>query len=268
MMQQLNGILLPGGAVCLDEEEAREYPHLSNDCVQAVRCIYDLAMEKNSRGDYFPLWGTCLGFQLLMINAAGSKEVRTDCSRRFEALPLCLSKDFKDSKLCAKLDAEMAARMGVEPFACHQHRFAITESKFRCFHLHRDWHVLATRQDTGDNGGGDFITLVEHRRYPIFGSQFHPERAGYEQLPETSRDTCRAAHNESCIQLAQFFIEAFVDACRGNRNSFASVEVKEQHMISNWQPVDVADHPKTHWLQVYLFQKDVDYPQADSVRLF
>ncbi|KAH8416333.1 hypothetical protein KR222_008624 [Zaprionus bogoriensis] len=276
IMKQVNGVLLPGGAVCLDEEEALQYPQLSNDCVKSARHIYELAMQRNEAGDYFPLWGTCLGFQLLMINAAGSKEVRIDCPPMFTSLPLQFAPDYRDSQLLGQLPAHMAEQMCSEPFACHQHRFAITVGNLRSFRLHHDWHVLATAQWGAGNDGLEadadadadadakrIITLIEHRRFPIFGSQFHPERAAFEQL-FAAPDSCSAAHTSTCIRLAQYFADSFVAACRCNGNSFASAAQKAQHMICNWRPVFSGLLPKSHWLQVYLFERDEDYPKAET----
>ncbi|KAL7733547.1 hypothetical protein ACLKA6_005016 [Drosophila palustris] len=257
ILSQVNGVLLPGGAVCLDEEEAKQFPNLTNDCVHSAQHIYELVMERNAAGEYIPLYGTCLGFQLIMINAATEKEVRTKCVEpKFKALPLHFSKDYDKSLLFKDLPKELAKEMCCQPFACHQHTFCITESNLHHFKLHKKWHVLATQSD---GEGGSFITLIEHSEFPIFGSQFHPERAAYEQL-FACKDTCREAHTSICIELAQHFARTFVDACRRNSNSFDSVELMARHLICNWQPVFTGKSPESHWLQCYIFDKHVDYP--------
>lgn len=42
----------------------------------------------NNNGDYFPIWGTCLGFELLTYLAADCIDFRCDCSGKNVALPL------------------------------------------------------------------------------------------------------------------------------------------------------------------------------------
>lgn len=192
----------------------------------------------------------------MMINAAKTKEVRTKCvESKFKALPLHLSKDYKESKLFMDLPDNLAQEMSSQPFACHQHTFRITQSDLHRFKLHEDWHVLATQEDAD----GGFITLIEHRKFPIFGSQFHPERAAYEQL-FAGTDTCREAHTSICIELAQYFARTFVNACRRNTNNFDSVKLMARHLICNWQPLFTGKFPESHWLQCYMFKKHVDYP--------
>jgi hypothetical protein len=72
-------ILFPGGA--------------ANFCASggygdAARHLYNGAILKNSQGDYFPVWGTCLGFELLIYLANGNKSILTDCDAENVALPL------------------------------------------------------------------------------------------------------------------------------------------------------------------------------------
>lgn len=63
ILNQVNGVLLPGGAVCLDEEEAKQYPkQLTNDCVRAAALIYDLVMKRNAAGEYFPYMAPAWAF--------------------------------------------------------------------------------------------------------------------------------------------------------------------------------------------------------------
>lgn len=73
-------MLIPGGAT---------YFNQSNGYADAGQHIYELAMELNDAGDYFPIFGTCLGFELLIILASGrgEKENRITCYS-FENIPL------------------------------------------------------------------------------------------------------------------------------------------------------------------------------------
>ena len=49
--------------------------------------LYDLAIAANDNGDHFPIWGTCLGFELLSVITAGASYL-TDCRSTNRALPL------------------------------------------------------------------------------------------------------------------------------------------------------------------------------------
>ncbi|XP_017098152.2 gamma-glutamyl hydrolase [Drosophila bipectinata] len=265
IVNQLNGILLPGGAVFIDAADMKNHPNLTNDCVASAEIIYQLVSERNQlarrqndAGGYFPLWGTCLGFQLILIHACQMQKVRTDCANMQTAMPVHLSKDYKNSQLFGKLPDIMAEKMGKEPCSCHHHHYCITKESLESCNLSNNWHPLATQKDPT---GLEFITVLEHRRFPIFGCQFHPERAAFEQL-FASEDLCQLGHSQLAIDLAQVLGTQFVKACRRNRNRFSSGLEKARHLIWNWQPVFCGHLKDSHWLQCYIFEKVVDYPKG------
>ena len=38
----------------------------------AAKSLWDMALAANAKGDFFPIWGTCLGFQTVSIMASGN----------------------------------------------------------------------------------------------------------------------------------------------------------------------------------------------------
>jgi len=65
---QVNGILFPGGA---------DY----KDMPDSARKIWKLAKTANDSGNHFPLWGTCLGFEFMVMLAASEDPIQ-QCSDR------------------------------------------------------------------------------------------------------------------------------------------------------------------------------------------
>lgn len=59
LFDNLNGLLLPGGD---------PWPQVSSP---VLRQLLALAGAANDRGDYFPVWGTCAGFETLAVLGAG-----------------------------------------------------------------------------------------------------------------------------------------------------------------------------------------------------
>ena len=51
----------------------------------------------NNKGDYFPVWGTCLGFEMLNFAAAGEKMWMKRCSADDVALNINFTKGKKRS---------------------------------------------------------------------------------------------------------------------------------------------------------------------------
>lgn len=75
-------MLLPGGAT---------YFNNTHGYADAGKHIYDIAIEMNDRGDYFPIFGTCLGMELLVVLSAGIDD-RSDCWSQRQPLPLDFEK--------------------------------------------------------------------------------------------------------------------------------------------------------------------------------
>lgn len=72
-------VLFPGGGT---------YFNQSKGYAEAGEHIYRVAKKFNDQGIYFPVFGTCLGFEFLLYAANDMKEYRTLCSSQRQSLPL------------------------------------------------------------------------------------------------------------------------------------------------------------------------------------
>lgn len=50
--------------------------------------IVQIAKQINDNGTFFPVWGTCLGMELLVLKMSNNTETRSDCKARSISLPL------------------------------------------------------------------------------------------------------------------------------------------------------------------------------------
>lgn len=66
VFEGLNGLLLPGGGTELTLVQNQSVV-LSNYAIKGKK-ILQLAKEINEKGEYFPVWGTCLGFELMALS--------------------------------------------------------------------------------------------------------------------------------------------------------------------------------------------------------
>ncbi|KAF7653668.1 hypothetical protein LDENG_00079840, partial [Lucifuga dentata] len=79
----INGLLLPGGNVDIQTSQFS----------RAAKIFYNLALKANDAGDYFPIWGTCQGFQQLSVLTA-QKNLLTLTDTKAVALPLTFTTGF------------------------------------------------------------------------------------------------------------------------------------------------------------------------------
>lgn len=74
---------MPGGGTWFNQ---------SNGYAVAGSHIFAIAQEMNDNGIYLPLFGTCLGFELLLFVSNENQECRATCSSERQSLPLDFGK--------------------------------------------------------------------------------------------------------------------------------------------------------------------------------
>lgn len=73
-------LLFPGGATWFNQ---------TCGYAEAGQLLLKLAKEQNDRGDYYPVFGTCLGMELLIFaETKGVEPYRVDCEAQNIGLPL------------------------------------------------------------------------------------------------------------------------------------------------------------------------------------
>ncbi|KAJ4427310.1 hypothetical protein ANN_24930 [Periplaneta americana] len=83
-------VLIPGGAAPFNATDG--YASAGGE-------LYQLAKEKNDAGQFFPVWGTCLGFELLAVLSAGGEDIRNICEILNVAMPLVFKPAFHGNNI-------------------------------------------------------------------------------------------------------------------------------------------------------------------------
>ncbi|KAI5645420.1 peptidase c26 domain-containing protein [Phthorimaea operculella] len=218
IMSKINGALFPGGDVQFNA---------SNGYADAGEHIFNIAMEMADTGDYFPVYGICLGFELLWAIAAGrgKQDVLSNCASS-KSVPLHFTKDFKSSKVFNGTPQDMVELLATENVTVNSHHFCVEDRNVE--NLITDWHVTSHSRD---ENGKEFIATVEHRRYPIFGTQFHPEKPLFEWTNHLD-----IAHSTEARKASRYFLDFFVNECRKNFNSFNDPAEENKYLIYNYAP--------------------------------
>jgi len=246
IMSKLNGVLLPGGATWFNQ---------TNGYSGAGRYIYDIAMEMNDRNEYMPIFGTCLGFELLSYLSANGREHREDCYSERQPLALEFEEDFRNSKLFGSTPEDIINILSTEPVTPNFHQFCVTKENLTAFGIDKEWKVLS---ENNDFNGQRFISSFEHTRYPFYGVQFHPEKNIYEWIINRN-----ISHTSNAIKAAQYFAYFFVDEARKSLHSFESVDEENSMLIYNF-PTNFTALVKSAYEQCYLFYDTTDYKEIGN----
>ncbi|XP_071446440.1 gamma-glutamyl hydrolase-like isoform X1 [Hetaerina americana] len=235
IVNSVNGVLFPGGGINLED----------SGYGKAGILIYNLASSLNNDGDYFPLWGTCLGFEL-MSYIVGGKRALTVCSALNEALPLQFYDGYLESRLFRNAPDDIVHLLRNKPMTANFHKFCVTEKSFVSSGLNEQFKILALSNDFKNES---FISAMEAKDFPFYGVQFHPEKNSY----EWNTNLHGIPHSAEATRVGQYFGEFFVNEARKNGHSFSSPEVEAQSLIYNYQAFPTASVDSS-FEQCYFFK--------------
>ena len=209
LMSKINGILFTGGDLNLVDPKTGEFC----DFARVSNYIYNKAIELNENGIHFPLWGTCQGHQLLMLLESKDKEIITKCPRVY--LPDSLNFKFIDqlqTKMYHDFPDELIIAAETQPITYNIHGLGIKTTDFyKNDNLLANYTLLSTNIDDNDN---EYISSTEHKKYPFYTVQYHPERNIFKF------DKSNIPHSQEAIELASLLAEKFVTEAKGNMNHF------------------------------------------------
>jgi len=197
-----NGLLLPGGSQGILPDEIY---------TEEGKLLWDLAKEANDNGDYYPIWGTCLGFEELSVLETGNGGVISlDVEARNIALPLDLAPAATTSRLFGSMDESLVDALSKQniTFNSHSHGLLLSEYDNNA-ELNSFFQVLTTNVATA-SGGEVFVSTMEAYKYPFYGTQWHPEKNNFEwSLKEGSYTGTPHSSNavRASIETAAFFVQ-------------------------------------------------------------
>ncbi|XP_044765977.1 gamma-glutamyl hydrolase-like [Coccinella septempunctata] len=229
-----NGMLFPGGATYFNE---------SKGYAEAAKIIFRLAEELNDRGIYYPLIGICLGMQVLAFASAGGKDIRIGCDAMKVSLPLEFDPNYSESRVFKDTPKEILSDLRDKNVTYNYHKYCLTDEVLNDNNLTDIWRIV-TRND--DIHGKKFISIMEHKKYPFYGFQFHPEKSKFE-----FQERLMIPHDLYNRRVSQFFADFTVGECSKNNNTFPDRNIEHRSLIYNFNVV--LGPINCSYLQLYLF---------------
>jgi gamma-glutamyl hydrolase len=169
-LSMVHGVVWVGGAI---ENHNTHSIDQYKTLMRVFSDIFEHAVRENDRGNYFPLWGTCLGFDLLAMMGEHMKDGffnRIQHANKFRLGPLTFT---GKSKLRSGVPVALQKKIAVTPVVHHIHEYG-----FELNHAHTkkiQKYLKVVSIDYADNGV-EFMNMFEYRNYPFYGCQWHPEQ--------------------------------------------------------------------------------------------
>lgn len=140
MFNSVNGLIFPGGGASLDAD---------SPFYQAQHLMFNLTLQANDAGDFFPLWGTCMGFEALCIMAAQDHSVLEE-GFDSENLPLALELTpiAANSRLLGTAPADVLHTLSATASTMNNHQCGVKPQVFAAHpKLSAFFNVLSVNSD-------------------------------------------------------------------------------------------------------------------------
>ena len=236
IMGKINGVLWPGGGTSFIDPSGYG---------GAAYKMYKIAKKMNDNGTRFPIFGTCMGFELLAFITADRKLDMLSCNSQDQPLPLEFKQDYTHSKLFGNASRDVLDILASSNVTANYHRNCVTEKALKSAGAKNKFRVLSLNHD---KNGVEFISSLESVDYPFYGVQFHPEKNAYEWKKEKL-----IPHSKEAVVTTQYFADFFVNEARKNRNRFESKEEESRSLIYNY-PATYTGAKGSSFTQCYLFE--------------
>ena len=196
-----NGFLIPGGSAGLST---------------SARALIERAIHANKGGDFYPVWGTCDGFEWLMEIFGGMGDIVAGFDSEYMPAKLTFTPAAKTSRLYAGANASLIRWLATEPITYNAHHAGITPSSAAANKgLTQTIDVLST---SVDRKGKVYVAQFEAKTLPIYGNQFHPEKIQFVHSAE-DKDIPRTPE---AVAAAKYLAHFFVSEAKKSNHTAAS----------------------------------------------
>ncbi|XP_061585378.1 gamma-glutamyl hydrolase [Cololabis saira] len=233
IFKNINGLIFIGGAADLE----------TSDFARVAKIFYKLALAANDAGDFFPIWGTCMGMQLLTVLVAG-ENLLTDTKAENLALPLNLTTEAYSSRMFQGFPEKLIKALTQEPLTGNFHHYGITVETFHENEKLRSFFTLLSTNVA--TNGAHFVSTLEGIRYPFYGVQWHPEVNRFQWDRKLN-----FPHSPHAVQLSSLLAEFFVNEGRRSLHHFINPEEEASSLIYSYTPVYARNF--TSYEQLYFF---------------
>lgn len=180
-LRYLDGLLLPGGAPGFQflegtrnrEGDLRVRLNLRRRYFRKADQVIESAKFINRTLRPFALFGICLGFEMMLLNESRFRVPLQKVENQNVNLPVRLRPDAgRFGRWAREHEPGLDAVLAAGPQFFYNSKGVSVQSFEADRRLSQNYRVLSEFE----SGGRRFVGAVEHRDFPFFGLQFHPEK--------------------------------------------------------------------------------------------
>ena len=238
-----------------------------------------LAVKSNARGDYFPVWGTCLGLEFVCMLAAemGDGILESGFVAENISLPLLFpsQRDVLNSDGVFSIESDLYPPLSTmrnllsrENLTMNNHHMGVTPQRFMLDkRLNSTFHMTSYNLDAT---GRSFVSTIEPtnpKTFPVYATQYHPEKNNFEYgLVSNGNDVPYESinHSEDAITLSIYLARFFVALTR--KCHVGIYNKVERHPIINMYEVRRGEEFGLHGFeQIFRIPPSIHWNTSESL---
>eukprot|EP00455_Lapot_gusevi_P039032 TRINITY_DN4373_c0_g1_i12.p1 TRINITY_DN4373_c0_g1~~TRINITY_DN4373_c0_g1_i12.p1 ORF type:complete len:341 (-),score=132.40 TRINITY_DN4373_c0_g1_i12:100-1122(-) len=234
VLDNVNGVLFTGGDASLTD---------TSTFFKTVQLIYNTVVDKNSQGVYFPLWGTCLGFEGIIRACSADPDILSSFDAWNYSIPLQPTTNAFDARIFSQQGQQALKLMMNEAMTLHNHEHGVSPTDFAAnANLNSTFKVLGINND---RQGVPFVSMIEAINLPIYATQFHPEKNLFEWNTDEN-----ILHSSNSMLAMHYLADFFVRESRRNSQSYPTEDDASAAVLYNYSP---SYTPDIDFEQCYFF---------------
>ncbi|BDA45120.1 Gamma-glutamyl hydrolase [Coccomyxa sp. Obi] len=219
IFKAVNGVLIPGGGQNLS-------PH--HPFFDTTSLLLNLTLAANDAGDFFPLHGTCLGFEALAVIVSGDGKVLSDFDSYNYPSPLVLTENGRNGSIFFKAyPGYIQQELEEQALAFENHGKGLAVSAYNGNQQLKDFFVVTSL--SSDRKGAEYISTMEARKYPVTATQWHPEKNSFEWARKL-----QIPHSAEAVAVTHVAAKYLVTQARKSSHTPASLQEEEDMLIYNY----------------------------------
>ena len=230
-LNQLSGVLWIGGGI---ENKKTHTEKQFKAFIGTLHFIYQYIKKQNDIGNVYPIWGTCIGFEILALMGmyASADSLGHDFyhGRNIQKITKkgsgVLQFTNEVSSLAKAFPVKMRKEMAVKPVTYHIHDLGFNMKGKSVPKMKKYLDVLAVEYT--DKSKVQFMNAFKYKEYPFYGVIFHPEKPPFEWIPKG------IPHNALAVKTSTILSRFFIGLCRKNFNIWIGGRFPTDYMIYNY----------------------------------
>ncbi|PKA65365.1 Gamma-glutamyl hydrolase [Apostasia shenzhenica] len=210
-----------------------------------IKKVFEETLSKNDAGDHFPLFGICLGFELISMIVSEDNYICEPFSARNQASSLQFANmsDIRGS-VFERFPPELLRKLSTECLVMQNHRMGISPRRLQeNGALSSFFKILSTSTDENNEV---YVSTAQAYRYPVTCFQWHPEKNVFEW------GSSLIPHTEDAVRVTQMVANYFISEARRSLRRPPAKKVRD-NLIYNFVPTYGGKAGKGYD-QVYVFE--------------